>query len=95
MIALVYPTTGPTPFTDELRKYVDEGGSQVRQTDGCEGILYLADPTTGEGFGINLFRDQAAVDAFQAVAERLAKGAEQDFGIGVGEPHVYEVLARL
>src|ERR1700730_6629189 len=63
MIAQVVTTTVPTTITDELRKTAEEMESQARKADGCEGILDLSDPTTGEGLSIHLFRDQAAMDA--------------------------------
>src|ERR1700730_17107781 len=66
MIAQVVMATAPTPITDEARKAAADMGSQARQSDGCEGILTLVDPTTGEAVQINLFRDRAALDAFEA-----------------------------
>ena len=94
MIAQVTTATAPPPITDEMRKSIEEMSSQVRQSDGCEGILTLVDPTTGEALNINLFRDQAALDAFEELRQKLIKDAE-DLGATVPEPHVYEVFVRL
>ena len=96
MIAQVVTATAPTPITDEARKTAKEMSSQVRVVDGCEGILSLVDPTTGEVLQINLFRDQTTLDAFEALRQTLTNEAEQDLGVKVSpEQHVYEVLVHL
>jgi hypothetical protein len=97
MIAQVFETTGQMGEpTDEFRKWAEEALAEGRKMDGNEGTLSLVDPTTGEGLVINLFRDQAAMDAFQAYSnEKIAEG-EKLSGGKVREPHVYtEVITLL
>jgi hypothetical protein len=94
MIAQVFTTKVPMPITDEVRKFIDDATAQARKADGCEGVVTLADPATGEGFAIHFFRDQAAVDAFDAVSQKQSGQAVQ-MGAEVSAPRVYEVLARL
>ena len=77
MIAQVFETTGPVgPQADELRKFSEEALAQGRKIDGNEGTLSLVDPTTGKGLVTNLFRDQAAMDAFQAYSNEKIVEAE-------------------
>ena len=95
MIAQVLQIAVRTPMSDEDLKAGEEMASQARKADGCEGILSLADPTTGEGLAIHLFRDQIAMDAYDALRQKLTKEPEQDLGVTVNKPHVYEVLVRL
>jgi len=86
----------PTPVTDEARKAGEQMCSQARKTDGCEGIVSLIDLRTGEALQINLFRDQASLDGFEALRRELTKEAEQDLGAKVSsEQHVHEVIVRL
>jgi quinol monooxygenase YgiN len=97
MIAQVFATTGPAgPQTDEFRKFSEEALGQGRKMDGCEGTLSLTDPGTGKGLVINLFRDQAAMDAFQAYSNKKIVEAEKLTGVKVPAPDVYtEVIALL
>jgi hypothetical protein len=77
-----------------MRQYVVDTSAQVPQAEGCEGILILGDPNTGKGLAITLFRDQAALDAFDAVRQRLTTEAVQHLSATVTEPQVYEVIAQ-
>jgi len=95
MIAQVITFSASVPITDETRKYVEEVSAEALKADGLEGTLNLADLTTGEGLVITLYRDQAAMDVFQAERQRLSTQAQQDLGVTVSEPRVYEVLVRL
>jgi hypothetical protein len=97
MIAQVFETTGPTgPPTDEFRKFSEDALGQGRAMDGCEGTINLTDPSTGKGLVINLFRDQAAMDAFQAYSSKKIAEAEKLTGAKVPAPDVYtEVIALL
>ena len=95
MIAQVLNTSAPVPFTDETRTFIAEVTAKARQADGCEGILVLVDPNTGNGLAINMFRDEAAAHAFAARRQELVKEAQEQVGATVGEPQHYEVLANL
>ena len=98
MIAQVFESTGPTgPQTDEMRKFSEEAMAQGRKMDGCEATLSLADPTTGKTLVVNLFRDQAAMDASLAYSKgKIAEVEQLGSGIKVSAPDVYtEVIALL
>jgi hypothetical protein len=94
MIAQVLTTAVDMPITDEMRKFIAEATAQARKADGCEAVITLADATTGEGLSITLFRDQAAVDAFDSLRQTLTNQADE-MGAKVSVPRVYEVLANL
>lgn len=97
MIAQVFETTGPAGAqSDELRKFSEEALGQGRSMDGCEATLSLTDPATGKGLVVNLFRDQAAMDAFAAYSKAKIAEAEKLTGTKVPAPSVYtEVIALL
>ena len=88
-------TSASVPFTDETRAYIAEVAAKARQADGCEGIVVLIDPSTGNGLTINLFRDEAAADAFDALRRELTKEATTKVGASVGQPELYDVFANL
>ena len=85
----------PGPRTDDSNRFVAEASAKARQADGCEGILILRDPDSGEGLAITMFRDQASADAFNALRAQLTTEAEQRFGGQIGEPQVYQVVVNL
>lgn len=97
MIAQVLTSKGPAgPMSDELRKFIEETQSGARTQDGVEGQVSILDPDTGEGMAIILFRDQAALDAFQAYAKQKIAEAEGSQGIEIPAGRVYtEVIAAL
>ncbi len=95
MIAQVLTTSASVPFTDDTRTFIAEVTAKARQADGCEGIVVLIDPNTGNGLAINMFRDEAAAHAFDARRQELTKEAEEQVGARVGEPQLYEVFANL
>ncbi len=98
MIAQVWTGRLPAgPVSDEMRKFAEETLSEARTHDGVEGNLVLNDPATGETVSIALFRDQAALDAFQAYSKEKSAAAEEISGGEVGrEGRVYpEVIAVL
>jgi hypothetical protein len=97
MIAQVHTSTGPAgPMSDELRKFAEEALSEARTHDGVEGNFFIADPATGESMAIALFRDQAALDAFQSFSKEKIAAAEAVEGGQVGPGRVYsEVIAVL
>ena len=94
MIAQVFTTKiDAGPLSDDTRKYVIETMTQARQADGCEAIINLDDPATGEGLVITLFRDQAALDAFDTLRQKLTAEAEETLSVEIAAPRVYsEVL---
>jgi hypothetical protein len=93
MIAQVLSTSASASFTDETRAFIAEVAAKARQADGCEGIVVLIDPITGNGLTINLFRDEAAAHAFDARRQELTKEAEEKVGgASVGQPRLYEVF---
>jgi len=95
MIAQVWTSTGPAgPPSAEVRRFIDEVLAQARAFDGCEAVMTLADPSTGESLAINLFRDRAAMDAFQAFSKEKSAESESH-GAKVGAPHVYSEVTAL
>ncbi|MCU1344508.1 MAG: hypothetical protein JWL70_774 [Acidimicrobiia bacterium] len=92
MLATVQTVKVPTPITDELRRQADTLSAEARGAEGLESMLTVVDPGTGEGFTINVFRDQASLDSFQALAERLTKEAETGSNASVSAARTYEVL---
>ena len=97
MIARVFQTsTTAGPTTDEERKLLDDNFAAGRQVDGCEGMISIRNPSTGEGLAISLWRDQAAADAYNATSEKLRSDSEQTPGYKTTGPQVYtEVTALL
>jgi hypothetical protein len=98
MIAQVHTgkgTPGAVP-SDEQRKFVEDALAQGRAQDGCEATISLADPKTGEALVINLFRDEAALEAFQAYSKQKIAEAEEMGGGEVSPGRVYpDVIALL
>ena len=98
MIAQVFDQTGePGEQTDEFKKFTEEALAEGRKHDGVEAILSLADPATGRLIHINVFRDQAAMDAFQAYSNaKIAEVEKITPGLKVATPDIYtEVIALL
>jgi hypothetical protein len=97
MIAQVFETSGPAvPPTDEMRQFAEDALAEGRNFDGNEGVLFLADPTTGKALVINLFRDRAAMDAFQDFSNAKIAEVEERGEMKVAAPDVYtEVTALL
>ena len=78
MIAQVFETTGTAGEpTDEFRKFAEEALAEGRKHDGVEGTIQLLDPANGKTLVINLFRDRAAMDAFQAYSTRRLRKSKQ------------------
>jgi hypothetical protein len=98
MIAQVFASTGTGPVpqqTDEQRKFGEEALAEGRKFDGNEGCLSLINPATGDVLVVNLFRDEAAMNAFQAYSNKKIAEAEK-LGTKVPAPQVYtEVMAFL
>jgi len=96
MIAQVFAGSGPAgPQTDEQRKFSQEALAEGRKFDGNEGTLSLTNPATGDVLVVNLFRDQAAMDAFHAFSNKKIAEAEK-LGVKVPAPQVFtEVIALL
>jgi hypothetical protein len=91
MIALVYPP-GKATWTDELRKWADQGLAEASQRDGVEVCLSVHDPDTDDTFTVIVYRDQAAMDAAQRQAsERSVADRVKEFGVEASllQPRVY------
>lgn len=74
MIAQVTVTKLSRGLTDDEYKAAEEMMRQSVAIDGCEGAIDMTDPSTGDSVTVVLFRDQAALEAFQAFrAEKLAE----------------------
>jgi hypothetical protein len=81
---------------DDMRKFVEQVLSEARAFDGCEATITISDPNTGDAMAINLFRDQAAMDAFQAFSQAKSAEAEKLSGGAIATARVYtQVIARL
>jgi len=79
-----------------MRTFLEAAISEARAFDGCEGVVAMRDPLTGESLAINLFRDQAAMDAWQALSDRQRVEGERIEGPAGATTRVYtEVMARL
>jgi len=98
MIAQVFETTGaPGEPTDEFRKFSEEALAEGRKHAGVEATIQLLDPANGKTLVINLFRDRAALDAFQAYSNaKIAEVEAMNPGMKVPDGDVYpEVIALL
>ncbi len=97
MIAQVFTSKlAAGPMSDEMRKWIENVFSEARSHDGLEGHLAISDPATGEGMSIILFRDQAALDAYEAFSKEKTSEAEKLTGGQAGGSRVYsEVIAAL
>ena len=98
MIAQVFTSKVPAgPISDEAREWVENLFSEARTHDGLEAHLSLRDPATGEAMTIAVFRDQAAMDAYQAFSkEKTAEAQKVLPGGAVPTGRVYsEVIATL
>jgi hypothetical protein len=96
MIAqVVSGTVAAGPLSDEMHKFTETAFSEARKRDGVEGCLTVFDPATGELLNIMLFRDQTALNAFQAFSkEKIVEAGE--LGAEVAANRVYsEVIAAL
>jgi hypothetical protein len=71
--------------------------SEAKTQDGVEGSMSVSDPATGELLTIILFRDQGALDAYQAFAnEKIAEAKDVGFDVPAPAGRVYsEVIAFL
>ena len=98
MIAQVHTSSGapaPTPPSDEMRKFVEDALAEGRAQDGCEATIALADPATGDTLIVNLFRDEAALEAFQGYSKQKIAEAE-GMGAKVAPGRIYsDVIALL
>ena len=96
MIAQVFTQKIPAgPLSDEMRKFTEDAVAEGRAHDGVEADIVIGDPATGEGITVILFRDQAALDAFEAWASEIVAEAEE-LGVEVASSRVYsEVIAAL
>jgi hypothetical protein len=96
MIAVVHNTkSAPGGMTAEMRKFAEDAIAQARSFDGCEAVISASDPGTGDSVTVNVFRDEAAMRAFQEmerklIAEAGTLGAEVDAGRTYSD-----VIARL
>jgi hypothetical protein len=97
MIAqVVSGTVAAGPLSDEMHKFTESAFSEARKRDGVEGCLTVFDPATGELLNIMLFRDQAALNAFQAFSQEKIVEATGELGAEVAANRVYsEVIAAL
>ncbi len=95
MIAQVFTSKAPAgQMSDELRKFTDDALAEARTHEGVEGSLSISDPATGESMTTILFRDQAALDAYQAWSRE--KIAEAEEFVGEVASRVYsEVITAL
>jgi hypothetical protein len=83
-------------MSDEARSYTEAAVSEGRALDGVEGVLTMSDPATGDALSITLFRDQAALDAYQAFSREKVAEIGEEFGEEVEAPRVYsEVIVAL
>ncbi len=97
MIAQVFTTKAPAgPIPNEMRKFVEDALAEARTHDGVEGAFSIWDPATGESLAISLFRDQAALDAFQAFSNEKIAEAGGFEGVEVPAGRIYsEVIGAL
>ena len=97
MIAQVHIGKGATtPATDEMRKFVEDALTDGRAQDGVEATISMADPDTGETLVVNLFRDEAALDAFQAYSKQKIAEVEAMGDVEVAPGRIYpDVIALL
>ena len=97
MIAQVHTgsgTPGMVP-TDEQRKFFEDALAQGRAQDGCEATIALADPEKGTTLIINLFRDEAALEAFQAYSKQKIAEFEEMGEAKVPPGQIYSEVTAL
>jgi hypothetical protein len=96
MIAVIHPSrSSPGAMPDDLRTFAEGAVAEARKRDGCEACISVRDPATGESVTLNLFRDQAALEAFQAFENEKIAEAEA-LGVPVDPGRVYtEVIAGI
>ena len=98
MIAQVFETTGEAGEpTDEFRKFAEDALAEGRKQDGVEATIQLLDPANGKNLVINIFRDRAALDAFQEYSNaKIAEVEAMNPGFKIPDGDVYpEVIALL
>ena len=98
MIAQVFETMGePGEPTDEFRKFAEDALAEGRKHDGVEATIQLLDPAKGKTLVINIFRDRAAMDAFQKYSNaKIAEVEAMNPGFKIPAGDVYpEVIALL
>jgi hypothetical protein len=95
MIAQVFTTSAGAGGSAPTPEYAQEIAEKQRAVDGCEGIVMLADPASGEGVAFTLWRDEVAMKAAAAQQEEdIAAAKKVSSSVQVSAPKVYEVLAR-
>jgi hypothetical protein len=65
----------------------------LRATDGCEGMYTLRNSQTGEGLGINLWRDQDALDA-AADQIKAANEVATKNGLSISSIATYDIVTE-
>jgi hypothetical protein len=84
------------PESEEMRAFLEKAVSEARAFDGCEAVVAMRDPATGEALSINLLRDQAAMDAWQTFSNEQRVEGEKVAGPAGATARAYtEVIARL
>jgi len=80
---------------EEATRWAQGAAKRQRDVDGCEGIFMMANPATGEGLAVTLWRDEAAMKAAAGFQdEEIARAKAQPGGVEVPAPTVYEVFAH-
>ena len=80
---------------EEATRFAQDAAKRQRDVDGCEGIFMMANPSTGEGLAVTLWRDEAAMKAAASFQEEeIASAKAQNPGMDVPAPTVYEVFAH-
>lgn len=66
---------------------------QIKKLEGFKGGYWLIDPTTGKGFGLTLFENEAALRATEDAAAKIR--AQVPAGIRITGVESYEVVATI
>lgn len=95
MVVVVVLAGARMAQSTEGTKVAEDAAKRQRAADGSEGILFLGDRATGQGISFVLWRDEQAMKADLAKQEQEISAAKAtDPSLTIGDPTVYEVLAR-
>jgi heme-degrading monooxygenase HmoA len=98
MIAQVFRMSGPPPGaqpSEEMQGIVRDTAKRQGDVEGCEGILMMRNPATGENLHVTLWRDEAAMKAGARYQdEEIANAKKRNPSMEVPAPTIFEVFAH-
>ena len=93
MFARVNVFEGPADGLDKsLQISQEQALPAIRATEGSVGIIILGDRTTGRSYAITLWRDEQALRASEAMADRVRTESTEAAGEKIVAVERHEVL---